>query len=117
MKNQLQALVVSNQNFYTKILNWKLEYTKTAEDALMLIQEKKHCIIAIDNAMEHTEKLKVKAIASLLNETILIVCFSTEKDLEVNIKQAFRSQRASSIQHKFLDNAFEIELACNLNGN
>ncbi len=117
MKNQLKALVVSNRNISVKILNWTLESAYSVEDALAILQRQDYRIIAVDVAIEDSEKQKLESIAKLFNESVSIVHFSTEKELEINIKGAFRIQKMAFLNHNYLDNAFEMELACKLNMN
>jgi len=117
MKNQLKALVISNQNSLVNILNWTLETVENIEVALAILQQHDYRIIAVDNAMDETEKQKLETIAKLFNENVSVVHFASEEDLEANIKQAFRTQKMASLKHNYLDNAFEIELVCKLNMN
>lgn len=112
-----KALIISNQSITAKILNWKLDKVETVEKALTILQQQDYRIVAIDNSFDETDKQKLDAIAKLFNKEVIIATFSTNEGLKMNISRAYRNQRAVSIKNKFLDNAFEIELACKLNMN
>ena len=112
-----KALVISDQNMTAKILNWKLESIKTVEDALTILQQSDYRIIAMNDNIKETDKQKLEAVAKLFNNEVSIVRFSSNEELITRIGQAYRNQRADALNHKVLDNAFEIELACKLNMN
>lgn len=112
-----KALVISDQNTTAKILNWKLDTVKNVEDALAILRHQDYRIIAVDNTIEKADRQKLEAIAKLFNNEVSVISFSTDGELMANIGQAFRNQRAASLSHKFLDNAFEMELACKINMN
>lgn len=110
----LKALVISNTKPTIKILNWKLDRVQNVEGALAILQQRDYRIIAIHNAIPKTEKQKLKAIAKLFNNSTSIISYTTEEELIGSIKQAFRNQKRKSLSHNYMDNAFEMELACKL---
>ncbi|MFV0564417.1 MAG: hypothetical protein ACK5NB_01150 [Flavobacteriaceae bacterium] len=115
--NTLKALVILNTKITPKILNWTIETVAQTEDALGILQHRNYSVVAISEAIPETEKLKIEAVAPLFNPNVSVVRFNGEADLENNIKQAFRTKKKAALQHNFLDNAFEMELACKLNLN
>lgn len=111
---QLKALVISNKKIANKILNWELDRIQSVEDALAILQQQNYRIIAINNAIPETEKHKLEAIAKLFNNSVSVISYATEEELRGGIKQAFRNQKRKSLNHNYMDNAFEMELACKL---
>ncbi|MFV0540093.1 MAG: hypothetical protein ACK5MZ_02510 [Aestuariibaculum sp.] len=115
--NTLKVLVVANQNVNVKILNWKIDKVVNVETALTILQQHDYKIIAVSTDIAEIEINKLRTIANLFNHNVSVVCFSNEEELATNVKQAFRSQKKAALNHRFLDNAFEMELACKINMN
>ncbi len=115
--NNFKALVVSNTKITPKVLNWDLDVVLHTEKALAILQYNSYSIIAVSESVMVADKLKIQAIAKLFSPNVTIVEFTNETNLGQNIKQAFRSKKKASLQHRVLDNAFDMELACKLHLN
>ncbi len=115
--NNLKALVVSNTKITPKVLNWKLDVVSGTEQAIATLQHSRYSVLAIAETVSVADKLKLEAIATLFNPNISVVNYTNTTNLEENIKQAFRTKKRAALQHRVLDNAFEMELACKLNIN
>ena len=107
----LKVLVVTDKEIAIKILNWNIEVVQDTEDALALLQKQDYRVIAIENSLAEADRRKLESLAKLFNSGIPVVGFSSEQELDHNVRQAFREQRMALLGHNYLDNAFEIELA------
>lgn|GEM_PF-5263499 len=110
MKN-LDVLVLYPFEEKFRVLNWKVTKVDSVEQALEKIRTSEFRVFAIHDSIEKMEKLKLKKLAQLLVESLVIVEFSAVEELENTVRSTYWNQKETSSTIKIHDNPLGFDLS------
>lgn len=113
----LEVLVVTEKTTKVKVLNWKVSVVNNVEIAIEKLQQRSYKVVAISDEISKTDKSKLQQIINVLFENITVIVYNNDETLAKMIKNAYWNKYRPNVDNKYLDNAFEIQLAYKLNMN
>ena len=111
----LNALVVTQNTTMAKILNWQVSTVTNVETAIEKLHQQAYKVLAISKDIKEIDKNKLQKIITVLFPEAIIVEYKDETTLSESVKQGYWSKNKPGIQRNYLDNSFEMKLACSLN--
>ena len=111
----LEVLVVTKNTTDLKVLNWKVSTVTNVETAIEKLQNRPYQVVAISNDISKTDRAKLDQIVALLFTNTILVAYTNETTLAEQVKSAYWSKNKPGASRNYLDNSFEIKLACSLN--
>ncbi|GAA3559600.1 hypothetical protein [Snuella lapsa] len=112
---QLEVLVITKNKEVPRIMNWKVSAADTVEKAIERLQLQPFKVVAILSSADEIDKKKLKQIASVLYDTMMVSEYDDDTNLSERVKAAYWSKKWPIRQNSYLDNAFDLELAYRLN--
>lgn len=111
----LKTLVVTESTTMPKILNWQVSTVSNVETAIEKLHQQPYNVLAISEEINEIDRNKLKKIITVLFPEAIVVTYKEETTLSENVKKAYWSKNKPGAQRNYLDNSFEIKLACSLN--
>ncbi|GGH42224.1 hypothetical protein IA57_12045 [Mangrovimonas yunxiaonensis] len=110
----LKTLVVTKHATRPSILNWQVLTVDNVETAIEKFQQDTYHVLAISENINETDSNKLKKIITMLSPEAIILDYKDEGILSDEVKTAYWSKNKPGMQRRYLDNAFDIKLACSL---
>ncbi|WP_428740352.1 hypothetical protein [Tenacibaculum sp.] len=111
----LKTLVVTKNTTMPKILNWQVSTVSNVETAIEKLYQQPYKVLAISKDTKDIDKNKLQKIITVLFPESIIVEYKDEAALSESVKQGYWSKNKPEMQRNYLDNSFEMKLACSLN--
>jgi hypothetical protein len=107
----LEVLVFTKSTTTPSVLNWKVTTVNEMETVIEKLQQRPYKVVAISKDMSDTDKLKLRRLASVLFNQLILVDYDDEATLADTVKTAYWSKNKPDAARHYLDNAFELKLA------
>lgn len=112
-----EVLVITENTTTPTILNWKVSTVSSVDSAIEKVQLRPYKVVAIANTFKDAEKAKLRQIVQILDEKLIVVEYTDESSLTLNVKTAYFANKKLNSKSNYLDNSFELKLATSLQSN